>query len=161
MTVTFQTAGGGNLDIDFWLKDPRNVPLWSVDKRDTGTYSFTAQHDGRHTYCFSNEMSTVTPKTVSFNVHGVMYVEDDGAPSTSLLSCSYGRLIMVLARTGHTAPIETEIRNLANALEAVKDEQEYIVVRERIHRNSPFPRTACLFSCAEDAEAVCSRRIDQ
>ena len=34
---------------------------------------------GRYTYCFSNEMSTVSGKTVSFNVHGVMYVEDDGA----------------------------------------------------------------------------------
>ena len=33
---------------------------------------------GRYTYCFSNEMSTVSGKTVSFNVHGVMYVEDDG-----------------------------------------------------------------------------------
>ena len=62
----------------------------------------------------SNEMSSVTGKTVSFNVHGVMYVEDDG----------------------HTAPIEKEIRALSAALEAVKDEQEYIVTRERLHRDS-------------------------
>jgi hypothetical protein len=44
--------------------------------------------------------------------------------------------------TGHTAPIEKEIRALSAALEAVKDEQEYIVVRERLHRDSashPFP----------------------
>lgn len=34
------------------------------------------------------------------------------------------------------APIEREIRNLANGLTAVKDEQEYIVVRERTHRNT-------------------------
>ena len=37
---------------------------------------------------------------------------------------------------GHTAPIEKEIRALSAALEAVKDEQEYIVTRERLHRDS-------------------------
>ncbi|KAG0149762.1 hypothetical protein CROQUDRAFT_653334 [Cronartium quercuum f. sp. fusiforme G11] len=114
MTVTFQVAGGGHLDIDFWLTAPGGKTLWSVEKRDTGTFSFTAHTDGRHEYCFSNQMSTVTSKTVSFNVHGVMYVEDDN----------------------HTAPIETEIKNLAHALEAVKEEQEYIVVREKLHRNT-------------------------
>jgi len=34
------------------------------------------------------------------------------------------------------APIEREIRDLMNGLTAVKDEQEYIVVRERTHRNT-------------------------
>lgn len=34
------------------------------------------------------------------------------------------------------APIEREIRRLANGLTAVKDEQEYIVIRERTHRNT-------------------------
>lgn len=34
------------------------------------------------------------------------------------------------------APIEREIRALAAGLTAVKDEQEYIVVRERTHRNT-------------------------
>ncbi|SCV68092.1 BQ2448_213 [Microbotryum intermedium] len=114
MTVTYQVAGGGHLDIDFWLSGPGDRIMNEQRKRDTGTYSFTAESDGRYTYCFSNEMSTVTGKTVSFNVHGVMYVEDDG----------------------HTAPIEKEIRTLSQALEAVKDEQEYIVVRERIHRDT-------------------------
>ena len=34
------------------------------------------------------------------------------------------------------APIEREIRALAHGLTSVKDEQEYIVVRERTHRNT-------------------------
>lgn len=115
MTVTYQVAGGGHLDIDFTMTGPPNDRVMNTQhKKDTGTYSFTAENDGRYTYCFSNEMSTVTGKTVSFNVHGVMYVEDDG----------------------HTAPIEKEIRALSAALEDVKDEQEYIVVRERLHRDS-------------------------
>lgn len=34
------------------------------------------------------------------------------------------------------APVEREIRALANDLKSVKDEQEYILVRERKHRNT-------------------------
>lgn len=97
MTVTYQVAGGGHLDIDFWvhprsahsssdarllprtdplgtpiqfressfqLKGPDNQVMVEQKKMDTGTYSFTAVTDGRYTYCFSNEMSTVTGKTV-------------------------------------------------------------------------------------------------
>lgn len=37
---------------------------------------------------------------------------------------------------GTVAPIEREIRELAIGLQAVKDEQEYIVIRERVHRNT-------------------------
>ena len=68
-----------------------------------------------------------------------MYVEDDGAsPSLlSFLSLLLSQLTPRLAPpAGHTAPIEREIRQLSAALEAVKDEQEYIVVRERLHRDS-------------------------
>lgn len=36
-------------------------------------------------------------------------------------------------------PIEREIRDLAAGLQAVKDEQEYLVIRERVHRNSESP----------------------
>ncbi|MBW0468961.1 hypothetical protein O181_008676 [Austropuccinia psidii MF-1] len=114
MTLTFQVAGGGHLDIDVLLSDPDNAVLWKADRRDTGTFTFTATRNGKHEYCFSNGMSTVSSKTVSFNVHGVMYVEEDD----------------------HTAPIEKEIKHLAEALEAVKEEQEYIVVREKLHRNT-------------------------
>lgn len=33
-------------------------------KKSTGTVSITAEHDGRHEYCFSNQMSTVVDKIV-------------------------------------------------------------------------------------------------
>jgi hypothetical protein len=105
MTVTYQVGGGGHLDVDFWLTDPNNMELYSQRKKDTGTYSFTAEKEsvhrslcicthltaipsGRYDYCFSNAMSTVAGKTVSFNVHGVLYVDDDG---TELSRCSHCR----------------------------------------------------------------------
>ena len=39
-------------------------------------YSFTAQSDGKYTYCFSNEGWTSNSKEVSFNVHGIVYVSE-------------------------------------------------------------------------------------
>ncbi|KAF5363397.1 hypothetical protein D9756_000813 [Leucocoprinus leucothites] len=114
MTVSYQVGGGGHLDIDFWLSDPNGKVLGKHVRQDTGSVSITATADGRHEYCFSNIMSAIADKMVSFNVHGVIYVDEDEA----------------------VAPIEREIRNLAIGLTTVKDEQEYIVVRERVHRNT-------------------------
>jgi len=114
MTVTFQVGGGGHMDVDFWLTDPDGLALSKYVKQSTGTASITATKDGKHEYCFSNQMSAIADKTVSFNVHGIIYVGDDGT----------------------VAPIEREIRALANDLKAVKDEQEYIIVREQKHRNT-------------------------
>ncbi|KAG6833800.1 hypothetical protein H0H87_011734 [Tephrocybe sp. NHM501043] len=114
MTVTYQVGGGGHLDIDFWLTDPDDRVLGKQIRQSTGSLSITAEKDGRHELCFSNQMSAITDKIVSFNVHGVIYVSGDDI----------------------VAPVEREIRSLASGLLAVKDEQEYIVVRERTHRNT-------------------------
>ncbi|KZP12091.1 supernatant protein factor, C-terminal domain-containing protein [Athelia psychrophila] len=115
MTVTYQVGGGGHLDIDFWLADPENKALSKQIRQSTGTASITAEADGRYEYCFSNTMSSISDKIVSFNVHGVIYIGEDA---------------------DIVAPVEREIRLLANGLTAVKDEQEYIVVREKVHRNT-------------------------
>jgi hypothetical protein len=52
--------------------------------------------------------------TYSFNVHGVLFVGDEEK----------------------IAPVEREIRELSSSLQLVKDEQAYLVVRERVHRDS-------------------------
>lgn len=41
------------------------------------------------------------------------------------------------------APVEQEIRTLSNNLQLVKDEQAYLVVRERVHRDSES-RSKCM-----------------
>jgi len=118
MTVTYQVGDGGHLDIDFWvgtflcqyvvlshntiqLSDPIGKVLGKQIRQSTGQIAITAQTDGRHEYCFSNQMSAIADKTVrcvqlfpvfptpnpsnSFNVHGVIYVSGDG------LSCVLSR----------------------------------------------------------------------
>ncbi|WFD05838.1 p24 complex component [Malassezia vespertilionis] len=114
MTLTYQVSGGGHLDIDTWIKNPDGQTLFEQIRKDTGSYEFIADKDGRYTYCFSNEFSHVTDKTLSFNVHGVLYLtEDEGL-----------------------IPAERELRDLANNIQMFKDEQQYLVMRERIHRNT-------------------------
>lgn len=66
MTLTYQVGGGGHLDIDVTLTDPNNDKLFELLRKDTGTYSLTAQHSGPYTYCFSNKFSTVSDKTVRY-----------------------------------------------------------------------------------------------
>jgi len=134
MTLTYQVSGGGHLDVDTMLFNPSGNLLFEQRHKDTGTYDFTADADGRYKYCFSNKFSAVTDKTlryvwastmpiarlthasVSFNVHGVLYLtEEEGL-----------------------IPAERELRDLANNVQMFKDEQEYLSMRERVHRNSTW-----------------------
>ncbi|KXL45482.1 hypothetical protein M433DRAFT_154436 [Acidomyces richmondensis BFW] len=120
MTVTFQVGdrefgGSGNLDIDFWIQDPSNNYVFNQRSVSSGDHSFEAKLDGRYTYCFSNEHWSANTKEVSFNVHGIVYVPESEAPQD---------------------PLEKEVRTLSELLAQVKDEQSYIVVRERTHRNT-------------------------
>jgi len=115
MTVTYQVGEGGHLDIDFWLTDPEGTILTKHNRYSTGSTSITAEKDGRFEYCFSNQMSTMADKEVSFNVHGIIYISEDD---------------------DIVAPVEREVRSLAIGLLTVKDEQEYIVVREKRHRDT-------------------------
>lgn len=42
--------------------------MYSGERETDGSMTFSAHSDGRFAYCFSNKMSTVTPKTVAFDV---------------------------------------------------------------------------------------------
>ncbi|KAF2143557.1 uncharacterized protein K452DRAFT_285602 [Aplosporella prunicola CBS 121167] len=120
MTVTFQVGdrefgGSGNLELDFWIQKPDNGMQVHERAVASGDHSFTAPIDGRYTYCFSNEHWSANTKEVSFNVHGIVYVPESEAPQD---------------------PLEKEVRQLSELIAQVKDEQGYIVVRERTHRNT-------------------------
>ncbi|KAI9890719.1 MAG: p24 complex component [Vezdaea aestivalis] len=120
MTVTFQTGdrefgGSGSLEIDFWIKDPLGAFVYHHRSVTNGDHGFVAEHDGKYTYCFSNENWSATSKEVSFNVHGIVYVPESDAPSD---------------------PLEAEVKKLSEFVGQVRDEQGYIVIRERTHRNT-------------------------
>ena len=65
-------------------------------------------------------MSTLTPKTISFNVH----VGDVLDPN--------------LANLEHIDPIEKSIMRLSEGLSNIQNEQKYLRLREMTHRDSTF-----------------------
>lgn len=61
-------------------------------------------------------MGSQTPQLISFNIHGVVYVTEEDSQNMD--------------------PLDIEVRKLADVVDAVKDEQEYLLARERAHRNT-------------------------
>ena len=51
------------------ISDPEDNVLVSSTKKTKVSKSVTANKAGRYTYCFSNKISTVSAKSVSFNVN--------------------------------------------------------------------------------------------
>lgn len=121
MGLMFEVSEGGFLDIDVKITGPDNKEIYKGERESTGKYIFAAHMDGVYTYCFSNQMSTMTPKVIMFSMeisppgHTAAGPEGTDDPAGS-------------------ARLEEMVRELSNALTNVKHEQEYMEIRERVHR---------------------------
>ncbi|CAG9862626.1 unnamed protein product [Phyllotreta striolata] len=117
MGLTFEIAEGGFLDIDVRIIDPNGQNIYQGERETSGKYTFAAHSSGTYTYCFSNKMSTMTPKIVMFNMAVGESPKAEHAEGES------------------PNKLEEMIKELTNSLAGVKQEQEYMQVRDRIHRS--------------------------
>jgi hypothetical protein len=128
ITVTFEVTEGGFLDIDVKITGPDGKVIYNGERESNGRYTFAAHLDGEYKYCFSNRMSTVTPKEVMFSVDIAVPNEHqpgspgaDGAPPAA-------------SEQSHEK-LEEKVNELSLSLTSVKHEQEYMEVRDRVHRS--------------------------
>jgi len=118
--VLFQVAEGGFLDIDLTITGPDTKIIYSGSRETDGKYTFSAHMDGKYSFCFGNKMSTVTPKLVVFTI-----------------TISGQDQIVVQDDTEGADPhdkFHTLTNELAEAIVSIKREQDYMIVRERTHR---------------------------
>ena len=112
----YSVTEGGSLDVDASIVGPDGALVWADEKMQEGRALFKARVPGVHKFCFSNKMSTVTMKTVSF------YVQV-GDPAES--------------SKGHQVDeLERSVVQIMEGLQEVKNEQSYLKSRERIHRDT-------------------------
>ncbi|KRY38504.1 suppressor/enhancer of lin-12 protein 9 [Trichinella spiralis] len=119
MNLMFEVVEGGFLDIDVKIVGPDNKEVYRGERESSGKFAFSAHIDGVYTYCFSNRMSTLTPKVVLFTMHLIEAYKTTGTPETE---------------NANSPKLDDMVNELRSALLSVKQEQEYMQVRQKIHR---------------------------
>jgi hypothetical protein len=118
--LTFEVIEGGFLDIDVKVTGPDQEEIITRERESNGKITFAASKTGAYHYCFSNKMSTMTPK-------GVMFSMDIGEPQAAPAAAG-------VDGEAHPNKLADMIKELSTALVGVKHEQEYMEVRDKIHR---------------------------
>ncbi|CAF2585551.1 unnamed protein product [Rotaria sp. Silwood2] len=140
LLVTYEVIEGGFLDIDVKITGPDQKEIYRGDRESSGKTTFSAHMDGIYKLCFSNRMSTMTPKMVMFE----MDVGD--SPKLDMASGKTSDNV-----TLHHNKLEELVAELSASLSNIKHEQEFMEVRERIHRaiNENTNSRVVMWSCFE------------
>ncbi|KAG0170765.1 p24 complex component [Apophysomyces sp. BC1034] len=115
MTISYQVSEDSSREIDFKVYGPGSREMLSANGKTSDIHVFSASSTGKYEYCFINTVSS-TAVSVGFNAHDMLKIKQSA--------------------TEQIDPIENEIRELADSIFSIKSEQEYIVIRERQHRNT-------------------------
>ncbi|KAJ3171911.1 p24 complex component [Geranomyces variabilis] len=122
LDLSYEVADGGSLDVDFVIYSPNSRPLYNLNGESFATFGFNAELEGTYVYCFSNKKSGSSERKLSFSVHGpdeVFKIENKELKESV---------------DDPTDTIQAELRTLDSGIKAIRDEQAFLVQRERRHR---------------------------
>ncbi|KAI3386807.1 hypothetical protein SNEBB_000733 [Seison nebaliae] len=148
LSLNFEVVEGGFLDIDVKITGPEKNVVYEGQREPSGRYMFTSKTSGVHNFCFSNKMSTMTPKIVMFDIS----VGDGLIESKKALEGENPGNI-----TDHQEKLISMVADLSNQMRTVKHENEYMEIRERLHRmvNENTNRRVVLWSVLEAILLFC------
>jgi hypothetical protein len=116
LNVQYQVIQGGFLDIDASFFAPQRGLIYEAERDTEGKFSYVTSEAGEYRFCFSNRMSTLTPKKVSLQI--------------SLGKTKATKVLETLN------PLEDSIMQLSQGIQEVKDGQTYMKNRERATRDT-------------------------
>ncbi|XP_066923819.1 transmembrane emp24 domain-containing protein 3-like isoform X2 [Clytia hemisphaerica] len=120
-TLEFQVVTGGHYDVDVIVKDPHGKILYDEKKKQYDSVNFDAEVLGEYVFCYSNEFSSFSHKTIYFDFnHGN---EDPLTPGIG---------------SQHTAltQIETSSVQIHESLNVIIDYQTHHRLREATSRDN-------------------------
>lgn len=118
--LEFQVITGGHYDVDLVLEDPKGKILYNEQKKQYDSHQFTTELEGEYKYCFSNEFSTFSHKTVYFD-----FQVGDEAPLNKDIGAQQTALTQ----------LETSAVTLHESLKVVIDYQTHHKLRESTGRS--------------------------
>lgn len=113
----FAVQSGGSFDIDFSIKDPNDKLLLDGTRERQGDYVLTANTVGEYSFCFENDMSTLSSKLIDFDIMVESEPRREAPAKPGQVS-------------DHTSPLEESIFRMNGMLMNIKRTQKYFHTRE-------------------------------
>ncbi|KAJ6510400.1 emp24/gp25L/p24 family/GOLD-domain-containing protein [Mycena sanguinolenta] len=113
----FAVQSGGSFDIDFDIKDPNDKVLLDGERERQGDYVLTANTVGEYSFCFENDMSTLTEKLIDFDIMVESEPRREAPAKPGQIS-------------EHTSPLEESVFRLNGMLMNIKRTQKHFHTRE-------------------------------
>lgn len=115
----YDVLDGGRRDVDISVKDPKGEPIYREMRDRVGRFTFHARDPGGYVFCFNNLMSSLTHKTVSFDI-----------------TKGEKRTRVKVAKDEHVAPVQQGVVQLISGVRQVQSELRYMAARKRVHKES-------------------------
>ncbi|GET91544.1 cop-coated vesicle membrane protein p24 precursor, putative [Leishmania tarentolae] len=118
MFLHYMVTMGGSMDIDCSILAPDGTVIWDAERETEHRILFKSRVPGSYAFCFSNRMSTVTTKVVSFSV----MVGDGNAAD------------VMRPKGTESDTLYRSIMRLQQGLREIEELQQALRIREQYHR---------------------------